>query len=137
MKEKITIQTSVNAPIEKIWQYWNEPTHMTHWNFASNDWCCPKASVDLKVGGKFAARMESKDGTQGFDFEGVYTKIEDNKKIEYVIADSRTVAIEFIPQEIGYNIVETFEAETMNPIEMQRGGWQAILDNFKKYAENN
>ena len=104
MKEKITIQTSVNAPIEKIWQYWNEPTHMTHWNFASNDWCCPKASDDLKVGGKFTARMESKDS---------------------------------IPQEIGYNIIETFEAETMNPIEMQRGGWQAILDNFKKYAENN
>ena len=81
--------------------------------------------------------MESKDGTMGFDFEGVYTNIENGKKIEYVIADGRTVSIEFTPQEIGYNITETFEAETMNPIEMQRGGWQAILDNFTKYVENN
>lgn len=130
----ITITTHIEAPIEKIWKYWTEPEHIKNWSHASDDWHSPVATNDLKVGGKFVTRMEAKDGSAGFDFNGVYTAVEQYKKIEYTIEGGRKVAIEFTPEEAGYKITESFEPENENPLEMQRGGWQAILDNFKKYV---
>lgn len=135
MRPQITVETSVDAPIEKIWRYWTEPEHIMRWNSASDDWHTPRAENDLSVGGTFNARMEAKDGSAGFDFEGTYTAVEENKKIEYVMDDGRRVSILFEKQDNGYRITETFDAEETNPLEMQRDGWQAILDNFKKYVE--
>lgn len=135
--EKITVKVTVKASLEKAWQYWTMPEHITKWNFASADWHAPTAENDLRVGGKFISRMESKDGTMGFDFEGIYTTVEIHKFIEYVLEDDREVSIEFISIGNETEIVETFDAENENPIDMQRGGWQMILDNFKKYVEAN
>lgn len=139
MKPQITVEAFVNAPMEKVWRYWTEPLHIMRWNFASDDWCAPKAVNDLRIGGAFNCRMEAKDGSTGFDFGGTYTTIEKEKKIEYVMIgeDARTVSVEFIQEEGGCKVVETFEAEEENPLEMQRSGWQAILDNFKKHVEQN
>jgi uncharacterized protein YndB with AHSA1/START domain len=133
----ITIEAEVDAPIEKIWEHWTDPVHIVKWNNASDDWHTTRATNDLKVGGKFLSRMEAKDGSFGFDFEGTYTSIEPKKKIEYKIADGRKVAINFINQNGRYKIVSDFEAEEENPLEMQKGGWQAILDSFKKNVEKN
>ncbi len=137
MKPQITVEVLVHAPIEKIWQYWTEPKYISRWNFASDDWCSPRAENDLRVGGKFKSRMEAKDGSAGFDFEGTYTSVEENEKIEYVMIgdDARKVSIEFVKQESGYKVIETFDAEEENSLEMQKNGWQGILDNFKKYVE--
>ncbi len=135
--EPITVKAHVNAPIEKIWECWTEPKHITKWNSASDDWHTPRATNDLIVGGKFNTRMESKDGTQGFDFIGVYTQIEPHKLIEYTMEDGRKVKIEFVKEEDGYTIIETFDPENENPLEMQRAGWQSILDGFKNYVESN
>lgn len=134
-KTNITVQTIVEAPIEKVWNTWNEPVHITKWNTASEDWHTPKAANDLRVGGKFSATMAAKDGSMSFDFEGTYTKVKQNEAIEYTIADGREVKIQFNSTGNKTQITETFEAENENPIEMQRGGWQAIMDNFKKYTE--
>lgn len=134
-KIKITVQTQVEAPVEKVWNSWNKPEHITKWNSASDDWHTPKASNDLRVGGKFNATMAAKDGSMSFDFEGTYTNVKPNQLIEYTIADGRKVKISFETKGAQTHITETFEAETENPVEMQRGGWQAILDNFKKYTE--
>jgi len=136
-KTIITVETTVKAPVEKVWKYWNEPKHITQWCFASDDWHTPTAENDLKVNGKLKSRMEAKDGSMGFDFEGVYTKVQENKAIEYNIADGRHVSITFSSNGNETKIVESFEAESMNPIEMQQAGWQAILNNFKKYVEAN
>jgi len=138
MKPKVTVAVFVSAPIEKIWERWTEPKHIMRWCFASDDWCAPRAENDLQVGGIFRTRMEVKDGSVGFDFEGTYTTMEKNKKLEYVLAgdDARKVSIEFVEQGDGYKVVEVFEAEAENSLEMQKNGWQAILDNFKKYAES-
>lgn len=133
----ITIETEVKAPIEKIWEHWTEPRHIMKWCQASDDWHTTRAENDLKPGGHFVSRMEAKDGSFGFDFGGTYTTVDTHKKIEYKIGDGRNVAIDFIRQNNGYKIVEAFEAEEENPIEMQQGGWQAILDNFKKNVETN
>lgn len=135
MKTPITIEAIVNAPIEKIWKYWNEPEHITQWCFASDDWHAPHASNDLVIGGQLNVRMESKDGTEGFDMIGTYTAVEEYKNIEYVMDDGRTVKTEFIQQEGGYKIIETFDPEDENPLEMQQAGWQAILNNFKQYVD--
>lgn len=137
MAQTITVEVSLDAPIGKIWKYWTEPEYIMHWNFASDDWCCPRATNDLRVGGKFNWRMEAKDGSVGFDFEGTYTFVEENEKIEYVMIgdDARKVSIEFVKQESGYKVIETFDAEEENSLEMQKNGWQGILDNFKKYIE--
>ncbi len=137
MKPTITVETFINAPIEKIWSCWTKPEHITKWAFASDDWCAPHATNDLTVGGTFLTRMESTDGKTGFDFGGTYTSIEQNSKIEYVIGDGRGVSIEFIPEKDGFIVSETFEIEDQNPAEMQKSGWQAILENFKKYVEAN
>jgi uncharacterized protein YndB with AHSA1/START domain len=130
--QQITVETLINAPIEKIWEYWNDPEHIKHWAFASDDWHVPFAENDLKVGGKFKTRMEAKDGSSGFDFEGIYTVVEEFKKIEYEFG-GRKARVEFIETPSGYRIIQTFDPEDINPLEMQRAGWQAILDNFKKY----
>lgn len=132
----ITVQTTVNAPIEKVWAYWTEPEHITKWAFASQDWEAPQAENDLQVGGKFSTRMQAKDGSAGFDFGGVYTAIEDRELIEYDMDDGRHVKIEFESTPGQVNIIQTFDPENENPLEMQRGGWQAILDNFKDYVES-
>jgi uncharacterized protein YndB with AHSA1/START domain len=135
-KTKITIEATVKAPIEKVWSSWTEPAHITKWCQASEDWHAPHAENDLKVNGTFKTTMAAKDGSISFDFGGVYTKVETNKIIAYTIGDGRKVEINFSTNGSEVKVVETFEAEDTNPIEMQRGGWQAILDNFKKYTEN-
>ena len=135
-KTTITIEALINCPIEKTWNFCTAPEHITKWNFASDDWHAPRAENDLRVGGKFLSRMEAKDGSFGFDFEGIYEKVKTNELIEYGLADGRKVKIVFIAENNKTKIVESFDAENENPIEMQRGGWQAILNNFKKYAED-
>jgi uncharacterized protein YndB with AHSA1/START domain len=135
-KKSITIESIVNAPIDKVWKLWTEPEHIKKWNNASPDWHTPYAENDLKAGGKFSSRMEAKDGSFGFDFEGVYDEVKTNELISYTLGDGRKVKITFSVQDNKIKVVETFEAEDTNPIEMQRGGWQAILDNFKSYTES-
>ena len=133
---KITVQTTVDAPVEKVWKTWSEPKHITNWCAASEDWHAPKAENDLRTGGKFSTRMEAKDGSFGFDFGGIYDNVKKNELIEYTMGDGRTVHVTFSPAGDQTKIIETFDAETTNPVEMQRSGWQAILDNFKKYTES-
>ena len=133
----ITIETTIKAPIAKIWDYWTKPEHIVKWNQASDDWHTISAENDLREGGKFSSRMEAKDGSFGFDFDGVYDSVKENEYIKYTIGDGRKVKIFFTAQNDETKIVETFESENTNSIEMQKGGWQAILDNFKKYAETN
>ena len=136
-KTLITVTTTVQAPLERVWDRWTRPEHITAWNFASPEWCCPQATNDLRPNGKFSWRMEARDGSMGFDFNGIFNKIEERKLIAYSIEDGRNVVIQFEETEAGTIVSETFEAENMNSIELQRTGWQAILDNFKRYAESN
>ena len=133
----ITVQVTVNAPIEKTWYYFTTAAHIEKWNNASDDWHCPKAVNDLRRGGIFSYTMAAKDGIFGFDFVGLYDDVLENELIMYTIADGRKVKISFASNGDVTEVVETFEAETENSIEMQQGGWQAILNNFKKYAESN
>jgi len=136
-KKAITIKATVNAPVEKVWQYWSAPEHITKWCQASDDWHAPYAENDLRTGGKFKTTMAAKDGSMSFDFEGVYSNVEENKLIAYSMSDGRKVSITFEADGNQTHVTETFDPEDNNPIEMQRGGWQAILDNFKKYTETN
>ena len=133
---KITVEATVNAPVETVWKAWTEPDHIVKWNFASDDWHSPWAKVDFREGGNFSARMEAKDGSMGFDFGGVYDVIRKNEFIEYTMGDGRKVQTTFAKQGNATKVVETFDAENTHPVELQKGGWQAILDNFKKYAES-
>ncbi|MBK6877276.1 MAG: SRPBCC family protein [Ignavibacteria bacterium] len=135
--ESITVETEVNAGINKVWEYWTNPLHIVHWNFASDDWHCPSAENDPRVGGSFKYNMASRDGKFSFDFEGIYNEIETEKMIAYELGDGRRVTILFTDLGNKSKIVETFDPENTNPVEMQRGGWQSILDNFRKYTENN
>lgn len=135
MKNTITVGTVVNAPMEKVWERWNKPEHITGWAFASNDWEAPAAENDLRVGGRFRTRMAAKDKSTGFDFGGVYTSVQEHKLIEYDMDDGRHVKVEFAKMPKGVQVTETFETENTHSKEMQRAGWQAILDNFKKYVE--
>lgn len=132
---KVTVEATVNAPVEKVWKSWSEPQHITKWCAASDDWHAPKAENDLRTGGTFSTRMEAKDGSFGFDFGGVYDNVKKNELIEYTMGDGRKVRVAFTPSGDTTKIVETFDAETTNPVDMQRTGWQAILDNFKRYTE--
>ncbi len=132
---KITITTIVSSPIEKVWEYWNEPKHISGWAFASDDWMAEGKENDVKVGGKFKTTMSAKDKSASFDFEGEYTAVEKNKALEYVMSDGREVKIEFVETPEGVRVTETFDPENENPLDMQRDGWQSILDNFKKYTE--
>jgi Uncharacterized conserved protein len=134
-KTTVTIETTVNAPVDKVWEYWSKPQHITQWCSASDDWHTPRAENDLREGGSFVSRMEAKDGSMGFDFGGVYDVVRKYEYIEYTIGDGRKVNTTFTPQGNTTKIVESFETENENPVEMQRSGWQAILDNFKNYTE--
>lgn len=131
----ITIQTTVLADRLKVWNCYTRPEHITQWNFATDDWCCPSASNDMRVGGKYSARMEAKDGSFGFDFEAIYDDIVENESFTYSMA-GRKVAVTFHAAGQQTAVVITFDAESENSLEMQRNGWQAILDNFKKYVES-
>jgi uncharacterized protein YndB with AHSA1/START domain len=134
---RITVQALVKAPVEKVWTYWNEPEHITKWSFASEDWHAPSAKNDLRPGGKLVVRMEAKNGSAGFDFAATYDVVKEHEEIAYTLDDGRKVNITFTPQGNETKVVETFDAEGTYPLEYQQAGWQAILDNFKRYTEQN
>ncbi len=134
-KTLITVRATINAPVERVWKHWNSPDSITKWNNASDDWHSPRASNDLRKDGKFSVRMEARDGSTGFDFEGTYDKVIENKQIDYSILDGRKVKITFSPAGEKTEVVETFEAEGTHSLEQQRDGWQSIMNNFKKFAE--
>ncbi len=134
-KTTIKVETSIKAPLEKVWKLWTSPEHIMQWNQAADDWHTPRAQNDLKAGGSFLYRMEAKDGSFGFDFAGVYNDIKTNEYIEYTLEDGRKVKVAFKADGNETRVIETFEAEQTHSIEMQREGWQAILESFKKYAE--
>ena len=136
-QQTITVTVIVNAPVEKVWQLWNEPEHIKGWAFASDDWHAPSAENDLRTGGGFKTTMAAKDGSFSFDFGGIYTEVDENKVIAYTMGDGRKVNIQFTANGDTTEIVETFEPESQNSIEMQQTGWQKIMNNFKKYAEAN
>ncbi len=133
--ETITVSTIVRVPRERAWELWTVPEHIVQWCFASDDWHAPRAENNLRVGGTFVTRMEAKDGSVGFDFGGAYTEVVPQERIAYSADDGRKVIIMFTEKDSGTEITELFEPENENPVEMQRGGWQSILDNFRKYAE--
>lgn len=132
---KITIKTTVDAPIEKVWSAWTEPEHIVQWNFASDDWHCPSAEIDLTVGRKFKYRMEAKDGSMGFDFEGTFKAIDPGREIQFALDDGRRVTVSFEESSSGVRVIETFEAENELTGEQQRQGWKSILNNFRKHVE--
>lgn len=131
---KITVETIVNAPVTEVWRAYTSPEDIKQWNTASDDWHTTRSSVDLREGGEFSSHMEAKDGSFGFDFAGTYTRIVPSELIEYSFGD-RTGVVEFVPGASGVAVRVTFDAETENPVEQQRQGWQAILDNFAKHVE--
>lgn len=131
---KITVETTVAAPIEKVWNAYTTPEDIKQWNAASDDWHTTAATVDLRVGGAFSSRMEAKDGSMGFDFAGVYTNIVKHKLIEYSFGD-RVSQVEFTESPKGVEVRVTFDGESTHSVEEQRGGWQAILDNFTRHVE--
>lgn len=131
---KITVETVVNAPINAVWSAWSNPDDIVQWNSPTNDWHTTRSAVDLREGGTFSARMEAKDGSMGFDFEGTYTRVVPNAIIDFRMSDGREVNVEFVERADGVFVRETFDAETENPAEMQRAGWQAILDNFGRHV---
>jgi uncharacterized protein YndB with AHSA1/START domain len=132
----ITVKNTIDAPISKVWEFWTLPEHITKWNTPSPDWHTPYAENDVQEGGKFKSTMAAKDGSMSFDFEGEYTLVKQNEAINYVIADGRKVEISFKQTPNGVEVVESFDPETENSEEMQRGGWQAIMDSFKSYVES-
>jgi uncharacterized protein YndB with AHSA1/START domain len=132
---RITITAHVKKPVAHVWTCWTEPAHIVHWNAASDDWHCPKATNDPRTGGKFSSTMAARDGTFSFDFEGVYDDVQLHKRITYTMTDGRTCEVLFEPEGNGTRVTESFDAETQNSVEMQRSGWQAILDRFKAYTE--
>lgn len=133
---KITVETVVKAKLAKVWEAWNTPADIVKWNAASEDWHTTRSEVDLRAGGKFSARMEARDGSEGFDLEGTYTRVVPRELVEYRMSDGREARIEFVEQAGGVLVRETFDAENENPTEMQREGWQAILDNFRRHVED-
>jgi uncharacterized protein YndB with AHSA1/START domain len=131
----ITVQCVINAPVEKVWKHWTTPADIMKWNNASDDWHTTRAENDLRAGGKFNSRMEAKDSSMGFDFWGIYNSIKTNEFIESTLGDGRKVKVTFVKQGTTTHVTETFEAENTNNIELQKSGWQSILNNFKKFAE--
>jgi uncharacterized protein YndB with AHSA1/START domain len=132
----LSVHVTVNEPIEKVWKNFTHPEDIVHWYNASEDWHAPRATNDLRTGGKFLTRMEAKDGSFGFDFEGVYSEVIDYKLIVYGLADGRQVQVKFLElNRKTTEVLEVFDAETVNPLEMQQTGWQNILNNFKRYCE--
>lgn len=136
MNTSVTVETRVLAPVEKTWRYFTEPEHIIKWNAASDDWHTPRAANDLRAGGKFAARMEARDGSEGFDFEGIYDDVVPQQKIAYTMSDGRKVVVMFAAKGEETKVTETFDTEDQNPLELQRAGWQATLDRFKQYVES-
>lgn len=136
-KTTITVESIINAPVEKVWASWTKPEHITNWTFASDDWHAPYADNDIRPDGRFKTTMAAKDGSMSFDFEGVYTNVKEHSLIEYLLGDGRKVKITFISNGNATTVIETFEAEDIHSTEMQKQGWQSILDNFKKYTETN
>lgn len=132
---KINVEATINAPIEKVWKAWTTPADIMVWNTPDPSWHCPRSENDLRVGGSFVSRMEAKDGSYGFDFGGVYDKVDEFKEITYTMGDGRVATTIFSEADGKTNVATTFDAETINPIEMQKGGWQAILNNFVKHVE--
>jgi len=131
---RITVETSVAAPIDQVWQAYTTPADIVKWNTASDDWHTTRATVDLREGGAFSSRMEAKDGSMGFDFAGIYTKIVEHERIEYAFGD-RKAEVEFVPGPKGIAVRVVFDSEATHSVEQQQGGWQAILDNFARYVE--
>lgn len=134
---KITIQAVVAADRQKVWDRYTQPEHITKWNFATDTWHCPAASNDMRVGGKYLARMEAKDGSFAFDFEAVYNEIVDGEKFTYTMPDNREIQVSFEQTDDKTRVTVTFDPENENPVDLQRSGWQSILDNFRRYAEGN
>ena len=134
---KITVQAKVLTDRHKVWDYYMNPKHIVNWNFADSSWHCPAAENDLKVGGEYCARMEAKDGSFGFDFKAIYDEVKVGENFAYTLEDGRKVVGDFEDDNGSTTLILTFDAEDQNSIEMQRSGWQMILDNFKKYVENN
>lgn len=135
--QKLSISSEINKPIQKVWEAFNNPEHIVNWNFAHESWECPSAKNDLQPGGKLEVRMQAKDGSFGFDLVGIYDEMIENELLRYHFEDDRTIEVRF--QKIDdqkTSITETFDPENQNPLEFQRDGWQAILDNFKSYSEN-
>jgi uncharacterized protein YndB with AHSA1/START domain len=133
--QKITVETLIDAPVERVWNAYSTPADITQWNFASDDWCCPSAEADLKVGGAYKARMEAKDGSFGFDFEAVYDEVDPHKVLTMAMSDGRKARTTFESVNGKTKVATIFDAESQNPIEMQRDGWQAILNSFKRHVE--
>ena len=136
MSEKVRVEAIINRKRDEVWVLWNEPEHITQWNFASDDWCCPRAENDLRVGGRLCSRMEAKDGSFGFDFEAVYDEVLSESKLAYTMTDGRQAETRFEDLGDSTRVTTIFDAESSNPVDMQRAGWQAILNNFKGYAES-
>ncbi|MFN4146327.1 MAG: SRPBCC family protein [Runella sp.] len=137
MNHQITVSASINAEKQKVWDYYTQPQHITKWNFAIETWHCPTASNDMRVGGRYVARMEAKDGSFGFDFEAIFNEIVWGEKFTYTMPDDRVVHVAFHSSENNLTeLTVTFDAENQNPVDMQQQGWQAILNNFKTYTES-
>ena len=134
-KTIIIVEATIHAPVDIVWKLWTEPSHIIHWNNASDDWHTTRAENDLRADGRFLSRMEARDGSSGFDFSGKYTRVEEHKQIESTLDDGRNVQVLFVPRGNVTAVTEAFEAEQENPVELQKEGWQAILNNFKKYVE--
>lgn len=136
-KTKIQIEALIDADLRKVWAYYTQPEHITGWNFASPDWECPSASNDLRVGGKYSARMQAKDKSFGFDFEATYNQLIPEQSFTYTMPDDRVVEVKFEKEVNFTRVIISFDAENVHPIEMQKEGWQSILNNFKAYTEAN
>jgi uncharacterized protein YndB with AHSA1/START domain len=134
--EKITVEATIDADKSKVWDYYTNPKHIVNWNFADPSWHCPSAENDMKIGGRYCARMEARDGSFGFDFEAFYTEIIDRKEFSYEFG-GRSATVKFNDLGDQTEVIVTFDPESENPIEMQKGGWQSILNNFKNYVETN
>jgi uncharacterized protein YndB with AHSA1/START domain len=134
MTEKVTVEAHVNRPVADVWKAWNTPQDIVQWNAASDDWHTTRSTVDLRVGGAHCSRMEAKDGSMGFDFAGVYTRVVEHKLVESMLAERR-LTVEFIADGDGVTVRETFDSEATHPVEQQRAGWQSILDRFKAHVE--
>ncbi len=133
---QISIETEVKATPAQVWDAWVTPEDITRWNFAIDEWCCPSAELNLEVGGAFKYRMAAKDGSMAFDFEGTFIKVIPQNAIHFALGDNRVVTVEFIETATGVRVVETFDAEDEHSAEMQKQGWQSILNNFKKHVES-
>ncbi|HEY0895968.1 MAG TPA: SRPBCC family protein [Sphingobacteriaceae bacterium] len=133
---KIKVDADIQADVQKVWDYYTRPEHITKWNFASDDWHCPRSENDLRAGGRMFSRMEAKDGSFGFDFEAIYDEVAEPEKITYSMADGRQATTSMEPNGTGTRVEIVFDSESVNPVEMQQQGWQAILNNFKNYVEN-